>query len=91
MCDKPDFDALRAKRNAAVRSMLQKVADDWGCSVDEIKSTFNPDACYCNCPNGPCEHKWDGEDYVSEDECLVSATCSRCGMTAFHHSMRTGP
>lgn len=58
----PDFEALRAKRNAAVQDMLQKAAADWGVPVESLDSNFDPNACYCACgTNGPCEHKWGGE------------------------------
>ena len=48
------------------------------------------DTYKCQCPNGPCEHIWDGpiEEY-DEGRC-VSATCSRCGMTAVSHSLWVG-
>ena len=35
------------------------------------------------------QHQWDGPEWVSEDGCANSATCSRCGMTAMHHSLMT--
>ena len=65
-------------------------------SDDLIVFTCGPSSptCQCECrrePRGPCGHVWDGPDYLSEDKCLVSATCSRCGMTAFDHSMWTAP
>lgn len=87
-----DFEALRAKRNAAAQARIQRQADEWGVPLSEIHSTFNPSACYCACnTDGPCEHKWDGEPWESADGCGWSRTCSRCGMTAMSHSLRTGP
>lgn len=87
----PDFEALRAKRNADVMKLHQKLADEFGCAVDKLKSNFNPYKCYCACgSDGPCEHKWDGEWWESDDGCS-SATCSRCGMTAMSHSLRNAP
>jgi hypothetical protein len=92
MADTPDFDALRAERNKSMQAMHQALADEHGIPLQSLRSNFKPDACYCACTtNGPCEHKWDGEGYESEDGCMWSATCSRCGTTAFSHSMRTGP
>lgn len=84
----PNFDLLRAKRNAAVKVSMQKLADEEGIPIEQLQTNYNPNACYCTCPEGPCEHKWDGKWYVSEG--IQSATCSRCGTTAFSHSMRTG-
>lgn len=87
-----DFDALRAERNAAVAEHHKKIAEEYGFSLDDLQSNFNPNACYCACgTGGPCEHKWDGETYESDDGLLTSATCSRCGMTAFSHTMRYAP
>ena len=47
--------------------------------------------CKCQCPDGPCEHKWDGPDEEFDGGRGVSVTCSRCGMSAFQHSLWTGP
>jgi transcription elongation factor Elf1 len=33
------------------------------------------------CPP-PCDHKWDGPEYVSKDGLVHSATCSKCGVAA---------
>jgi hypothetical protein len=88
--DAPDFEALRRERNeGAIRSM-QKLADEHGIPLQSLRSNFNPNACYCACP-GPCEHKWDGEWWTSEDGCAQSATCSRCGCTAMSHDVRVLP
>jgi len=44
--------------------------------------------CKCNCPDS-CEHVWDGPGV--EEGLMNSVTCSRCGMTAFAHSMWVNP
>ncbi len=87
----PDFEALRAKRNACVAASHARLELEYGV---KLNSNFNPNACYCACgsePRGPCEHKWDGPDWESEDSCACSVTCSRCGMTAMSHDLRAGP
>ena len=94
MSDAPDFEALRAARNAAVLAMHQKLADEEGVPLQALRSNFNPNKCYCACssePRGSCEHKWDGPDWESEDGCAMSVTCSRCGMTAMSHDLRYAP
>lgn len=51
-------------------------------------------ACQCACPDGPCEHVWDGEEEEGEETGGVyysTTTCSRCGMTSMAHSMWVGP
>ena len=86
----PDFEALRAARNTKRREFEAKArAEGWqigGCALRDDA------ACYCACgTGGPCEHKWGGPDWESEDGCAVSATCSRCGIVAMFHDMRNGP
>lgn len=90
MDEQPDFETLRAERNAATERTVRKLqAEGWLVSP----CAFEDDAaCYCACSQGgPCEHAWDGEWWQSEDGRESSATCSRCGMTAMSHSMRCGP
>ena len=90
MSDKPDFDALRAERNRRMEELRRRIASEEGVPPQSLRSTFDPHACYCACGHGgPCEHSWDGEPYESDG--LWTTTCSRCGMTAFSHSIRTAP
>ncbi len=88
----PDFEALRAERNAAQQELLKAFAARESVPLQSVRSTFNPHACYCACASrGPCEHKWDGPDWESSDGCASSVTCSRCGCTAMSHDMRVLP
>lgn len=88
---KPDFEALRAARNAATDAWLEEMKAQ-GFTAVSTCALHDRNACYCDCANhGPCEHDWSGPEYVSEDGCLHSATCARCGMTAFSHSLRFMP
>jgi hypothetical protein len=89
--ERPDFEELRARRNASVQAQMQKLADEYGVPLQSLRSNFNPHACYCACPEGPCEHNWTGPEWVSEDGCACSVTCARCASTAMSHSLRTGP
>ena len=87
-----DFESLREIRNGTVQEMHQKLADEWGISLQSLRSNFNPDACYCACgTGGPCEHKWDGDGVEFDEGSGWSATCSRCGGTAMSHDMRVLP
>lgn len=85
----PDFDALRAERNARTAKWIEEMRAEGFEVVGNCK--FDDDnACYCACGSGgPCEHKFDGEPYESGG--LWTTTCSRCGVTAFSHSMRNCP
>lgn len=88
---RPDFDALRKARNARTSEWIAKFAAEHGVPASEVRTTFNPHACYCACAaGGPCEHLWDGEGVEFDDGCGWSATCSRCGTTSMGHSMRVG-
>lgn len=85
----PDFNALRAARNAQFTERMQEIADDLGVPLSTLNTSFNPNRCYCACSSGgPCEHSWDGPEWVSEDQCSQSVTCSKCGVTAMSHDMR---
>ena len=64
-----------------------------GCDCDEETCTPvtmiacpKPEVC-----QGGGEHVWDGPEYVSEDGCLSSTTCSRCDTIAAYHDMWVGP
>lgn len=83
--ESPDFENLRAKRNAQHEAFIEEMrADGW-----EMTREYDRNACYCGCGSGgPCEHKWDGKYYESEDGGLVTSTCSRCGMLAYSHDLR---
>lgn len=47
--------------------------------------------CGCSCPDGPCEHRWDGPEWESDDSLASSVTCSRCGMIKMSHDIWVGP
>ena len=89
--DAPDFEALRAARNASVRAQVEKICAEHGWAVGEVTCSHNDHACYCDCANGgPCEHNWDGW-YEFEDGSGGTAVCTRCGASAMGHDMRTMP
>ena len=55
--------------------------------------------CKCECGVGPldengrfrCEHVWDGPEISFDQGRGSSASCSRCGMSAYHHAMFVAP
>lgn len=84
----PDFDALRAKRNAEIQENVEQMCRDCGWDPAKVEHGFNPDSCYCACPEGPCEHDFQGwRDF--EDGTGGEAFCSRCGTGAMRHSLMT--
>lgn len=86
-----EFDELKHKRDAAISETVASIAKEWG--VEPSKMAFHSREhgadCYCACPDGPCQHVWDGPEY--REECMSSVTCSRCGAVALYHDMRCGP
>lgn len=89
MSDAPDFAALRAERNAKFAAFIEQCKAEGLTPLGVGCALRAPDACYCACPEGPCEHVWDGDPWESEDHLARSSTCSRCGETAMSHSLRT--
>ena len=80
----PDFEALRAERNARQEEFYARMKAEHGF---EPLNKPDPNRCYCACgTGGPCEHKWDG-GWV-EFENGGSASCSRCGCLAISNDMR---
>lgn len=51
-------------------------------------------SCPCKCPDGPCEHVWDGPMTPAAPFGVVSGesvTCSKCGIQAITHDLWTMP
>lgn len=88
--EKHDFDALRAKRNAAVEKMVHEIAEKHGFK-GQVHSSFDPNACYCDCINGgPCEHDFRGWRDITDGDgnvCGGETFCQRCGMGSMSHSL----
>lgn len=85
-----EFEELKRKRDEAIRESVKKVCEKMG--VDPAKTAYHTshtDGCYCACPGGPCQHIWDGPDFVDDNS--TSVTCSRCGAVAMYHDMRVMP
>lgn len=90
MTDKPDFEALRAERNANVEKMIDSLCRKLDLVRSDVAGSFNPAACYCACPDGPCEHDWQGRrDF--EDGSGSETFCSRCGLGCMSHDLRVLP
>lgn len=88
----PDFEALRAERNAAMAALIRRTAAELGWDPDEVTCSFDPHACYCACPKGPCEHDFQGWREIENDDgevCGGEQVCKRCGMGAMAHGIRT--
>lgn len=87
-----EFDALKRKRDESVRESVARICTEQGWDMTKVAvHTSHSADCYCACPDGPCQHIWDGPNVEFDDGQGMSVTCSRCGELAFSHSMRTGP
>lgn len=85
---KPDFEALRAERNASVQKSIEELAKRNGWDLSRTAHNFDFDACYCACPKGPCEHDFQGwRAFINKGG--GETVCKRCGMGAMSHSIRT--
>lgn len=87
----PDFEALRAERNARYQEMVNSLCEEHGWDLSKVFTSFDPDACYCDCNGGgPCEHNWGGWQEFDDGK-GGEQVCQRCGMGAMSHSLSTGP
>ena len=87
-----EFEELKRKRDESVEAAISAACKEHGWDRGEVQvHTSHSGGCYCDCPEGPCQHTWDGPDYEDQDEGLVSVTCSRCGAVAAYHDMRCAP
>lgn len=90
-----EFDELKRKRDEAINAMIDNICAEHG--WDRSKVSFHAShagECYCACPEGPCQHVWDGPEWTDDDgsgASCSSVTCSRCGTPAIFHDMRCGP
>lgn len=91
-----EFAELKRKRDEAMQSVVEAILKEHG--VDTTTATVHfshSQGCYCACPDGPCQHEWDGPEWTDDDGegggFSSSATCSRCGAIAMYHDMRCAP
>lgn len=88
---RPDFAKLRAERDAALSSVIDRVAQEWVTTPDKLHVHVSPHGCYCACASGgPCEHEWGGWR-ESDDGLQGEQFCKYCGMGAMAHSLRYSP
>lgn len=91
-----EFEELKRIRDKALEEMVSSVCEKQGWDRNKVHFHAHVTECYCACPDGPCQHVWDGPEWTdaeegSEDFNCVSRTCSRCGSIAMYHDMRFAP
>lgn len=93
MSEKPNFEALRAQRDAAIEVVVREMVARLGGDPNG-KLTFHSrehgSPCYCACPDGPCEHEFT-ESREFDDGLGWETYCPKCGEGAMSHSMRFCP
>lgn len=89
--EKPDFEALRAKRDAALEAVIAAACakEGWDRATVQVHVSGRG-GCYCACPDGPCEHEFAGWREF-EDGNGGEAVCRLCGVGALSHTLRTAP
>lgn len=84
----PDFDELRRQRDEALERAIQAFCDEHGWDRSTVQAHASPGGCYCACPDGPCEHDFQGWR-AFEDGNGGEQVCTKCGMGAMSHSLHT--
>ena len=84
------FDELKRTRDAALSRVIDRACAEqgWDRSKTFVHVSHAGD-CYCACPDGPCQHIWDGPGIDGDH--FSSVTCSRCGTDALSHDLRCMP
>jgi hypothetical protein len=93
-----EFDELKRQRAMHIEKVIRDVHERMGWPLTELHAHVNygggTDDCYCNCPEGPCQHEWGGWRDITDEEgrvCGGEQFCQRCGMGSMAHGMRTAP
>ncbi len=90
-----EFEELKRKRDASIGTSIDRICAELGWDRSKVHTHVSgAGGCYCACPDGPCQHIWNGPEYTENSEgggFMSSVTCSRCGTPAIYHDMRCGP
>lgn len=91
-----EFNELKRKRDEAIAEIRAKICAEQGWNpVETQMHVSHSSECYCACPDGPCQHIWDGPNWYDDKDIenthCISRTCSRCGEVAIFHDMRNAP
>lgn len=93
-----DFNRMKAERDAALTAMAERVARDhlgWDGKEPIHYHASGASGCYCACPDGPCQHQFEGwrEITADDDETVVGGetVCKHCGLGAMSHDLTFMP
>lgn len=86
----PDFEELRRKRRDVYEKCIQDICTKWGLGIEALRSqVLSNESCYCGCPEGPCEHLFQGWREFSDGN-GGEQFCERCGLGAMAHVLHMG-
>jgi hypothetical protein len=72
-----EFEELKRKRDEATAAAVKAIAKEHGWDLSKVAyHASHAHGCYCACP-----------EWISEDQCGSSVTCSRCGEIAMYHDI----
>ena len=93
-----EFDELKRQRARNIEKFIRDFRERMGWPLTELHAHVSygggTDDCYCACPDGPCQHEFEGWRDITDDNDVVcggETVCKRCGMGAMAHSLRTAP
>lgn len=95
-----DFDELKRQRDVAIEAVINAECEKQGWSRSEIFfHASHSHGCYCACPDGPCQHVFNGpvvplgleEGEDPKQACGWSVSCSKCGLDAMSHDIKFMP
>lgn len=81
-----DFAELKRKRDEQSHAEAKAICQQYDWNYIYVA---DDNSCYCACPNGPCQHIWDGPRHSGDPgDC---ATCSLCGQLEITHDTLAYP
>lgn len=87
MTDSPDFQKLRHERAIMLRKFIDAFSGGPVTGEKEVSVSICPPGCYCACPGGPCEHRFEEWKNFS-DGSGGERVCALCGIGAMSHDVR---
>lgn len=88
-----DFEQLKTARDAALSQLAETMAREhlgWDGKEPLHFHTHGTSGCYCACPDGPCQHEFEGWREF-EDGNGGERVCKHCGLGAMSHDLRVAP
>lgn len=86
-----DFARLKAERDANLEKEVAAICEEHGWDREKVHfHASGTDGCYCACPDGPCQHEFEGWREF-DDGCGGETVCKHCGLGSMSHDMRFMP